>query len=326
LLVLGLLSFIFSLVPPVSPHFVESQYADKLFPKISFIFGYVADSIPLAWFDIILIVAFAGFLQGIRRRKWLEMAAAIALAYLIFFWSWGINYHRESLQSRLVLNSDAMTNPAIERFTLRAAAELNALYPQLSRNPYTEEEIRSAAVARVARVVQRLDGTNWRAASRIKNSILINPWFRFAGIDGFFDPLVHEPIVNPAVLDIERPFIIAHELGHVRGYPDEGDANFVGLMATLMSDNPRLKYSGWMELWLYLRRRESDSLLDPGPRQDLQRIFDRVRTERIAWISNLQAAMLDLFLKANRVPEGVASYSRIVVLAAGTENNWDTFR
>jgi len=254
------------------------------------------------------------------------MAATISLGYLIFFWSWGINYHREPLQTRLVLESDAMTNPAIERLTQRAAKELNALYPQLAANPYDESAIRTEAVARVGRVVQRLDGTSWRAATRIKNSLLINPWFRFAGIDGFFNPLVHEPIVNPGVLDIERPFIIAHELGHVRGYPDEGDANFVGLMATLMSDNPRLRYSGWLELWLYLRRRGSDSLLDPGPRQDVQRIFDRLKAEQIVWISNLQATMLDLFLKANRVSEGVASYSRIVMLAAGTENNWDTFR
>jgi hypothetical protein len=175
-------------------------------------------------------------------------------------------------------------------------------------------------------VVEQLDGTHWRAARRIKTSILANPWFRFAGVDGFFNPLIHEPILSSTVLDIERPFVIAHELAHARGYPDEGDANFIGLMATLMSDDPRLRYSGWLEMWLYLRTRESDRMLDPGPRRDLSRIFERLRRERIAWVSNLQGTILDWFLKANRVPEGVVSYSRIVVLAAGTQGRWSTFK
>jgi hypothetical protein len=225
-----------------------------------------------------------------------------------------------------VLEPQSTTSSAIETFTQQAARELNSLYPEVARSVYDDNQIRSADIERVARVVEKLDGTRWRAATRIKVSILATPWFRFAGIDGLFNPLVHEPIVNPNVLDIERPFVIAHELAHVRGYPDEGDANFIGLMATLMSDNSRLRYSGWLELWLYLRTRESDSLLDPGPRQDIQRIFARLRTERIPWVSSLQAAIFDWFLKANTIQEGMRSYARIVLMAAGTQNTWERFR
>ena len=44
------------------------------------------------------------------------------------------------------------------------------------------------------------------------------------------------------------------------------------------------------------------------------------------WINDFQRALLDLFLKANRVEEGIRSYSRVVQLAAGTEPFWDRFR
>jgi hypothetical protein len=326
LLLSGLLTFIFSVTSLLPSAFVERWFSRATFPKVSTFFGYIADAVPFAWLDVLIVTAILYVFISARRRQWFSVAGTIVAGYLIFFWSWGINYHREPLQSKLVVNAESTTKPGIDAFTHRAATEINSLSAEIARVPYDENQIRAAAGERVARVVEKLDGTRWRAATRIKVSVLANPWFRFAGIDGFFNPLVHEPIVNSKVLDIERPFIIAHELAHARGYPDEGDANFVALLATLMSDNPRLRYGGWLELWLYLRTPQSDSLLDSGPRQDIRRIFERLRSERIAWVSNLQATMLDWFLKANTVPEGVRSYSRIVVLAAGTQNSWEQFR
>ena len=67
-------------------------------------------------------------------------------------------------------------------------------------------------------------------------------------------------------------------------------------------------------------------LLDSGPREDLQRVFNRSRSEEIQWISRVQVLMLDWFLKSNHVEQGVRSYSRVVILAAGTEPYWDQFR
>jgi hypothetical protein len=147
-----------------------------------------------------------------------------------------------------------------------------------------------------------------------------------AGVDGVFNPLAHEPIITNTLLDVERPFIISHELAHVRGYPDEGDANVIAVFATLMSGDSRFQYSGWMNLWLYLRNKDADRLLDAGPRRDLQRIFDRARSEEVRWINDFQRSLLDWFLKANHVEQGVRSYSRVVLLAAETEPVWERFR
>ena len=60
-----------------------------------------------------------------------------------------------------------------------------------------------------------------------------------------------------------------------------------------MSKDPAFQYSGWLNLWLYVRTRELDKHLDPGPRDDLQRMFDRARAEEIRWISDVQRVMLD---------------------------------
>jgi hypothetical protein len=218
------------------------------------------------------------------------------------------------------------TGPAIEQLAMRTAGELNRLYLETRRTPLDSVSIQAEVADRVQRVVEVIDGSKWVAATRVKSSWLLNPWFRIAGVDGLFNPFGHEPIINDGLLDLERPFVTAHELAHVRGYSEEGDANFIALLAAVLSKNPNLQYSGWLHLWPYLRRAELDKLLDDGPRADLNRIDERIRTDQIRWLSHIQSAVLDWYLKANSVEEGVRSYSRLVLLAVGTEKSWERFR
>jgi hypothetical protein len=309
------------------PHsLVERWYGRRVFPIISGAAEKVADSISFSWFDLAVPigVVLAGWL--IRRRYWKLLANLAGVAYLIFFWTWGLNYHRQPLASKLPIDSERTKPDELENFTMHAAREINRLYPEKQKLLYDEAETREEAGLRVRHVVHVIDGSDWEAPHRIKISAIADPWFHAAGIDGMFNPAGQEPIISNTVLDIERPFVITHELAHVRGYPDEGDANVIAALATLLSARPAFQYSGWLSLWLYLRNGEADMRLEPGPRADLQRIFKRSRSEQILWVSHFQTAILDWFLKANHVEQGVRSYSRVVLLAAGTEPYWDRFR
>jgi hypothetical protein len=116
---------------------------------------------------------------------------------------------------------------------------------------------------------------------------------------------------------------MSHEIAHVRGIANEGEANLVALLSTVASADPRFQYSGWLELWRYLGA-PSDRL-DPGPRADLRAIRERVLSRRIPIISNVQGAMLDVHLKANAVPGGIRSYSDIVALAIASQPRWKEF-
>jgi hypothetical protein len=323
---IALVSFITSWAGVYPPTLVERWYARRAFPVISGFAEKIADAVAFSWLDVVVPLGLVCVLLMIRRRKWRWLLNLVSVLYLIFFWSWALNYHRQPLAAKLELDSARTKPDAIEKFTMHAAAEINRLYTEQQKLPYDEAGTREEARRRVEHVVQIIDGTDWEAAHRIKTSWMSNPWFHAAGIEGMFNPFGHEPIISNTVLDIERPFLMAHELAHVRGYPDEGDANVIAALATLMSDSPAFQYSGWLSLWLYLRNREVDRLLNPGPRADLERIFKRARAEQIGWISDLQRAALDWFLKANSVEQGVRSYSRVVLLAAGTEPYWERFR
>ncbi len=322
----ALLTFISSWAGAYPPSVVENWYARRVFPIISTLAGRTADAVSFSWLDVAIPLLVVLTIVLIRKRRWQWLFNVAAVLYLIFFWSWGLNYHRMPLASKLQFDASRTNPDAIEQFAKRAAGEINRLYLEKQKNPYDEIRIRDEAARRVSRVVEVIDGAEWPAAHRIKVSWVANPWLRVAGIDGVFNPIGHEPLINNSLLDIERPFVMAHELAHVRGYPDEGDANLVAVFATIVSNDPAFQYSGWLTLWLYLRNSELDKLLDPGPRADLQRIFQRARTGEIRWINNFQAAILDWFLKANSVDQGIRSYSRVVVLAAGTEHYWEHFR
>jgi len=322
---LSLLSFISSCAAIYPSSSVERHYARSIFPKVSYLAGHFADSVPFAWLDVAIVLGAVLAFVLIRRRRWIWVANIVAAAYLVFFWGWGLNYHRQALQSKLQLDTARMRPEAMTQFAHHAVTELNRLYSE-KRDATDETRTRAEAARRVRRVVSIIDGTDWDSARRFKISWIGNPWLHAAGIDGVFNPLAHEPIISNSLLDIERPFVMAHELAHVRGYPDEGDANVIATFATLMSDDPQFQYSGWLNLWLYLRTPELEKELDPGVRRDIQRIFERARREQIRWINNFQQVLLDVFLKANSVSEGVRSYSRVVLLAAGTEPIWQTFR
>jgi hypothetical protein len=322
----ALLTFITSWAGVYPSRLVERWYARGIFPVISRAAEKLADAVSFSWLDVALPFGVLCAFLLIRKRKWVELLNLVSALYLFLFWSWALNYHREPLASKLPLDSTKTRPEAIEKFTMHAAAEINRLYEEQQRPAYDENATREEADWRVRHVVEIVDGTDWEAPHRIKVSWIGDPWFHAAGIDGMFNPFGHEPLISSTILDIERPFVMAHELAHVRGYPDEGDANVVAAFATIMSDRPRFQYSGWLSLWLYLRNRELDKLLDSGPRADLERIFNRARAEEIRWINDGQRVALDWFLKANSVEQGVRSYSRVVLLTAGTEPYWERFR
>ncbi|HYR88362.1 MAG TPA: DUF3810 family protein [Terriglobia bacterium] len=323
---LATLTFVLSWAGAFPSGVVEGWFAHALFPKVSYLAGRFADAVSFSWLDLGIPLSLVLLVWLVRGRRFRLLASLVAALYLLFFWTWGLNYHRQPLFSKLPFDAERTKPANMERFTQRVADEINRLYARKQLGGYDEQRIEAEAVLRVERVVATIDGTDWTASSRIKSSRFGNPWFHMAGIEGVFNPFGHEPIVSDTLLDSERPFVIAHELGHVRGYPSESDANLIAVLATVMSDDPALQYSGWLNLWQYLRYPEIDTLLDAGPRQDLQRIFERARRERVRWISNIQTVILDWFLKANSVDEGIRSYSRVVLLAAGTEPYWNRFR
>src|SRR6185295_17968389 len=218
---------------------------------------------------------------------------------------------------------DGVPKPSPEEFRQFLDAATLAVNRQWRHVAEQKDSLDSAgmereASIRVRQVVAQIDGTDWEAASRIKHSYPADLWFHAAGIDGVFNPIGHEPILVTGIPAFHLPFVMAHELAHVHGIADEGDANFVAFLATLGSDYPQFQYSAVFEMWLHLGGSVKD--LDSGPRRDLQTLRDRYLAQEIPQVSRIQSALLDTHLKANGVHDGLQSYSKLVALAIATRN------
>jgi len=325
LFVLAIATFIASWARLFPASFVERAYSRAVFPTISHMLASAADAVPFSWLDAFILGGIVLLLYGFRKRRWRFLGGVVSVFYLWFFWTWGLNYHRPLLADRMHLETNGFTNSTLKEFAATAAGEINRLWPLASQAPLDRAQIGDIAARRVERVVLKIDGTDGRAPKRVKRSFFLERWFKMAGVDGMFNPFGHEPLVIAGPYPFELPFLMSHELAHVRGIANEGEANLVALLATVASDDPHFQYSGWLSLWNYLPR-FADIKLDDGPRADLRASAQRYKDNEVAMVNEVQSAILDAHLKANAVPAGLRSYSEFVDFAVASHPRWQEFR
>jgi hypothetical protein len=321
-------------VIPIPPAAVERLYSLGLYPFLQPAVTSMSNGVPVALLDCLLLGVGFGWLAfairdaraGLLRAAFRILARSAVWAaalYLLFVAVWGLNYRRVRLADRVPFDASAVTADAARAAGLVTVAQLNAL----SERAHGEGWDASAGIDPV------LAGAFGRALSDIgfppgaivgrPKRTLLDWYFRRAGVDGMTDPFFLETLVAVGVLPFERPFVIAHEWGHLAGIANEGDANFVGWIACMRGSIAH-RYSGWLFLYSELSRavgsRDRASLaqvLTPGPRADLQAIRDRLAREVNPRVSEAGWRVYDSYLKANRVQEGTASYAEVVRLVLG---------
>jgi hypothetical protein len=252
--------------------------------------------------------------EGTRR-----LLRAVAAGVLVFMLAWGCNYRRQPLSFTL----GAAPTPSVAVLE-DVIAKTNALGARLRPMAAQAGAPGLAEVADLLRAplgvaLARLNREPLARSGRPKTSILLTPFFVRAGVDGMVDPFVLESIISPDLLPFERPFVLAHEWAHLAGQADEAEASAVGWFAC-MNGPPVLAYSANVYLILEAaaslppaaRRRAFDGL-DPGIREDLSAVYRRVQRQQ-PQVRRVASGVYDQYLKANRVADGNASYTRALRL------------
>jgi hypothetical protein len=322
---------------PLPPAFVERVYSTRLYPALQPLLTSLSNLAPFALFDALLIVVALSWvvlsLRDFRTVKGRLRAAVVILwrtivwvaaLYLIFLFTWGLNYRRVPLADVLGLDAGRVTAPAVKDAAFVAAARLNDLYGRAhgDRAP-APGAVDQPLVAALERALTDTGRPQTVVPGRPKETI-IDWYFRRVAVDGMTDPYFLETLVSSELLPFERPFVTAHEWSHLAGVADEGEANFVGWLACLRG-SPAAQYSGWLFMYNELvgvssraDRAALASALAAGPREDLQAIRDRVARYVSPRMSAAGWRVYDSYLKANRVESGAASYGEVVRLALGT--------
>ncbi|MCC6155564.1 MAG: DUF3810 family protein, partial [Candidatus Hydrogenedentes bacterium] len=148
------------------------------------------------------------------------------------------------------------------------------------------------------------------------------------GIAGFYSPFTGEANYNRDMSAFQIVHTIAHEKAHQRCVANEDEANFLGFLACVLSDEPYARYAGY----LFAQRQLMGELIkiDPAAVRALvslrcKGVQSDVTYSKIFWhlyggtAQNLGHAMNDAYLQANRVDGGAFSYqmsARLLVLFA----------
>jgi uncharacterized membrane protein len=304
----SLLAALFALAlifAPVPPMIVEEFYSRDMYPWLQDVFTGATNFIPLALLDAMLIGLALAFVLRVRRlfyvarqrgiidAIWEAIRRIVRLAGLVtilFFWAWGFNYRRQPLEATLPERQAA--RPAvdvIEGAVIDASSLAARLRPFVTNGPelsYADLETRLKGPLNAA--LKQLGRLPLSRPARPKYSLVLTPFFSWAGMTGMVNPLGLETIVHPDLLPFERPFVLAHEWAHLSGHADEAEAKAIGWLACMKGGN-ELAYSASLYLIVEAnaslpeeRRKVLLPRLDSAVRSDIDVITRRARQEQLA--------------------------------------------
>ncbi|MBA2302641.1 MAG: DUF3810 family protein [Acidobacteria bacterium] len=323
-------------IAPIPVRWVELAYSRTFYLSIQPYVTSASNLSPFALLDIaIALILLTGTVAFVRDRGlsgWRpalvraagRLAKTGALIYILFLVTWGLNYRRIPLEAKLDFDPSRITPEAAPKLAVEAIERLNAGYVAAHARPLSKESLQRA----FAEAQLLLGAARIATTGRPKRSFA-GLYFRYAAIDGMTVPVFLEVILNPDILPVEEPSVLAHEWAHLAGYADESEANFVAWITGVRSQDPVAQYSAWLDAYRLaagaLPRAMRGSLppLNDGPRQDLRDIAARFERSSPR-VRTAARGVYDSYLKANRIHEGIANYTIVLQLILGTafEEGW----
>ena len=318
------------------PDLIETYYSNGLYPWISKCYRLLLGWIPFSVGDILYaaIVVFIVYhvVISIRKRtflRWITLFKLGALASVIFFFfnlNWGLNYYREPLHKNLNISYSDYSADELYEITSELVHKVNAAHLTITDNDtvLVSNPSKTRAFGQTAKMAYKNLETqipmfdyDFRAT---KKSIFSLP-LTYMGFAGYLNPLTNEAQVNALVPKNNYPATLCHEIAHQLGISSESEANFVGYLAAIASDDPYFNYAGYLMATRYclfelyrMDEEKFDTLSDRmnlGIKKDIQqsRAFWQGYQN---WSEKYFKSAYDTYLKANKQKDGIRGYNKMV--------------
>ena len=335
-----IVSLLFFIVKEFRP--VVDIWVFQILTPISQFIGRCCAIIPFAVGEavIFLAIAFGIFLFllsiyfGISKKSWQTFIQGIFPILITGLWTiaavnwmWNITYYATGFTERSGLDVSPYSVEelyAVTEYFAQKAGEYST-YPERTEDGFfaeTQEDIFSSGVFVYEHLAQEFP-------SLAKNDVQAKPLLcsefqSILGFTGIYCPFTGEANVNIVSPAPFLPATIAHEMAHQRLIASEQEANFIGITASVTSDDVVYQYSGYL-----LGLTQLSNALYPVDPDGWQRIVEKYFTtelatdwnENWAYWNNLESpveevaeAAYDSFLKGNGQELGMQSYGACVDL------------
>lgn len=150
---------------------------------------------------------------------------------------------------------------------------------------------------------------------------------------GYYFPFSMEANYNKVAYVTNLPVTMCHELAHLKGYIQEDEANFIGFLACISSDDLLFQYSGYLSVLNYVNndfyeavgedyeRYMAEVQIDRQVYEDVVFVrkedWDRIEKEAVVdteVVDAVSTGFVETSLKLNGVDDGMVAYSRVVGL------------
>ena len=328
-------------------------YVQHIFPVIGSAFSHVTAVFPFSVGEWMLVAAAlfglaflaAGGLRLFVRKPWSRKLFAafyrtFAWLFVIFFWIMTcdcfIQYHTTPFEE-LYLHPGQEGYTKTELAALRdyVVENVNALAAQMPRDAqgyvvYEGDLHRTSirAVQALGAFYSLLEGY-YPKPKEMAFSGLISQ----TNMMGYYFPFSMEANYNSHMYAVNKPATICHELSHLKGFLQEDEANLIGYLACVGSEDPFFQYSGYMSVLNYVERDFLDSIgrdaAEYGKHPAISELVyaDDIFLTEEAWkkvednsiirtetATKVSRAATTATLKLNGVSEGMESYEGVVKL------------
>lgn len=313
-------------------------YATCIYPVLEGSLGRISGMLPFSFSEMLcaslpvmlsidlavcIVKALKGHFRMLTGLQHFLKHLILLVSVLLFLYSanCGVNYYRDPFIEPQDYADTVFTEEELSSFCEYTALRLNECYDVSGDVPVypDSKELADAAVGSM----HDLSADHPALAGfypRPKMLTFMSGLFSSMGVSGIYSPFTIEANVNGEMTGLEKPFTACHELSHLKGYMNEGEANYIGWLACIGSDHPAFRRSGWLIAWIYagssLRRTAPDrfaSIYQKLPAGAISELKENSEfwAEHETKASELQDKVNDTYLKSNGQPHGIQTYGTL---------------
>jgi hypothetical protein len=319
---------------------VETGYSTQFFPKLAsllrFIFGFLPFSLGDIMYGLVVgwvIVKLNGYFFYIYRNKTrlsplktakkygYKILVLACYLYIIFNTLWGINYNRKGIAWQIGLPEMEYNTEELRQMNCLLIDKINFSKQVLVKRK--ESYPSNPGLFQRVIAAYKKTGAIYPFLKYAPPSIKSSMWGKlgnYAGFTGYYNPFTGEAQLNTTTPKFLQPYIACHEVAHQLGYGKENEANFVGFLAAISSEDTLFHYSVYLDMFTYANRNlfATDSASAKLYRRELSPDVQKDIKEWIAFTkkhsSLLEPAyrwMYGKFLQSNQQPGGIKTYSEV---------------
>lgn len=306
-------------------------YARMAYPVLSSTLSAFSSLFPFPLMEVFVVVLILWLIiYPIRlRKKGMSLGQIIfregeilLWIYVWFYLSWGLNYYRYNIYTRLQTPPVAYEEQHFQDFLKEYTDRLNTTY-----QPTTEmdgEELKHYVHSFYANLPSTYGLAKPHSWQEPKDFIF-TPIYSKVGVLGSMGPFFSEAQLNADLPDVQYPFTYVHEFSHLLGVSSEAEANYWAYRACTESSSSTMQYCGYFGLLPYVISNASYLLQEDAFKLWVQTIrpevIEQYKEKNIYWkerysplIGSVQDFAYNLFLKGNKIPSGKKNYAEVIGL------------